>query len=159
MLAHLKIYHMLGMRQFVFVFVCVFFFLSLVDGNMKIGRSVDDFAIHSCTTISKYISENTSRDAHTCCYRWDLHRWEFLSNHQEQKPITCDFESLHCQRRVHWNLVWRLLKFYLCTGSDDHLYTIYDPRADGEETWDNWNLRCLVNYNCFLLLNPIKWTK
>ena len=34
MLAHLKIYHMLGMRQFVFVFVCVFcFFLSLVDAR------------------------------------------------------------------------------------------------------------------------------
>merc|ERR1712037_788969 len=28
------------------------------------------------------------------------------------------------------------------TGVDNHLYTIYDPRADGEETWDNWNLIC-----------------
>merc|ERR1739842_158929 len=28
------------------------------------------------------------------------------------------------------------------TGSDNHLYTIYDPRGDGEETWDNWNLIC-----------------
>ena len=29
MLAHLKIYHKLGMRQFIFVFVCVFSFFCL----------------------------------------------------------------------------------------------------------------------------------
>merc|ERR1712130_576180 len=28
------------------------------------------------------------------------------------------------------------------TGSDNHLYTIYDPRGDSEETWDQWNLEC-----------------
>merc|ERR1719216_139354 len=31
------------------------------------------------------------------------------------------------------------------TGANDHLYTIFDPRADSEETWDNWNLRCLTS--------------
>ena len=45
--------------------------------------------------------------------------------------------------------------FYFCTGANDHLYTIFDPRADSEETWDNWNLRCLVNYHCFL--NHNRW--
>jgi len=28
------------------------------------------------------------------------------------------------------------------TGVNDHLYTIYDPRDDSEETWDYWNLIC-----------------
>merc|ERR1712045_203625 len=27
---------------------------------------------------------------------------------------------------------------------DNHLYTIYDPRVDGEETWDYWDLNCRV---------------
>jgi len=28
------------------------------------------------------------------------------------------------------------------TGVGDHLYTIYDPRGDSEETWDQWKQEC-----------------
>ena len=37
------------------------------------------------------------------------------------------------------------------SGVNNHLYTIFDPRNDGEETWDNWNLICRVNNLHFLL--------
>ena len=30
------------------------------------------------------------------------------------------------------------------TGVNDHLYTIYDPRDDSEETWDYWRVICKV---------------
>ena len=39
-------------------------------------------------------------------------------------------------------------------GANDHLYTIYDPRVDGEETWDQWNLECRVIF-CLKLLDRV----
>ena len=41
-------------------------------------------------------------------------------------------------------------------GANDHLYTIYDPRVDGEETWDQWNLECRVLF-CLKLLDQVNF--
>ena len=45
------------------------------------------------------------------------------------------------------------LNVIFCTGANDHLYTIYDPRDDSEEDWDYWNIICRV---LFCLRNYLK---
>ena len=47
--------------------------------------------------------------------------------------------------------------WFFCTGANDHLYTIYDPRDDSEEDWDYWNIICRVLFCLRNYLTPHTW--